>query len=473
MPSRIHYLTILICTCAVSIAQAQQFSGLSINNYSAVQQIPCNPAWVCRADGGTELHFFSASGLIGTNAYTLSKGWLTRTVTGAGGSTPVEDQDYVKDQLNGDKKYIWANADVLGPAISFRLRPNIFVGAYTRVRQVAGGGNLTKDALQFIGDRQHVALGIPAQVQKAGFTLHVFTETGVTYGAILKDDGYHRWRAGGTVKYLTGLAAGSVYADDIGIQLNDRDSAAQLNGTVSVKYSSGVRKLTGSDANNSISSWLNGGEKHSFGFDIGLQYEYHPDYNPNKETPYLFSIAASVTDVGGIWYRADTGSKTYSTKLNYVQILQSKPGSNGNTPGGNGGVAVSPDSVSKADSTFPFRVALPTAFRLNADLQLGDGFAFAADILLNLQSSKDGVYNPGYANTFCFTPRYETKHFMIGLPFCFVHHQQMTAGVVLRAGPVFIGSSSAISCAITNHVNALDGYMGVCMKFKHKGRTFY
>jgi hypothetical protein len=430
--------------------------------------MPYNPAWVCHADGGTELHLFSVSALMGTNAYTLSKGWLTRTVTGAGGSTPVEDQDYKKDAMNGYKKYVWANADVLGPAVSFRLRPNIFVGAYTRVRQVVSGGNLTSDALQFIGDRQQVTLGVPSNLHKAGLTLHAFAEIGVTYGAILKDDGYHRWRAGGTIKFLTGLAAGSVYAEDIGLQLDHPDSAAQINGSFAVKYSQGVRKLAGTDADNSIASWLNGGEKHSFGFDAGVQYEYHPDYNPNRETPYLFSIAASVTDVGGIWYRTDTGSRTYRLQVNDLALLRSKPGGN-NGPGSGSGPGVLPtDTTSKADSSFPFRVALPTAFRLNADVQLGDGFAFAADVLLNLQSSKDGVYNPGYANMFCFTPRYETKHFMIGLPFCFIRHQQMTVGAVLRAGPVFIGSSSIISCAITNHVNTLDGYAGVSLKFKNK-----
>jgi len=434
--------------------------------------MPYNPAWVCHSDGGTEFQLFSVSGLAGTNAYTLSKGWLTRTVTGQHTATPVEDQDYVKDPLKGYKKYIWGNADVLGPAVSFRLRPNIFIGLYTRARQLANGGNLTRDALSFIGDQQHVSFGQQVRLSKAGFTLHAFTEAGITYGAILKDNGYHRWHAGVTVKYLTGLAAASVYANDVDMQLEHLDSTARFKGDLSVKYSESLGRFTGKETSSKLSSWLDGGQKHSLGLDMGIQYEYHPDYSPNYETPYLFSFAASVTDIGGIWYRADTGSAMYELEPGNSVDLQYRSGGQPGTSGGGAGPVNTDTLVKKKENGGAFRVGMPTAFRFNADLQLGDGFALAANILINLQSTRRGIYNPGYANTFCLTPRYERKKWMIGIPFCFVRHQQMTVGAVIRTGPVFIGSASVITCAISNHVNTLDGYAGVSFTFKRRKQYY-
>jgi len=126
----------------------------------------------------------------------------------------------------------------------------------------------------------------------------------------------------------------------------------------------------------------------------------------------------------------------------------------------------------RKDSITSFRVGLPAAFRLNADVNLGNGFYWATDILLNLKGSKNGIYKPGYTSALTFTPRYERKWLMIALPFTLYNTRQVTAGVALRVGPLFAGSSSLISCAVSKHINTLDGYAGISFKFRRKQQSY-
>lgn len=449
--------------------RAQQFNGFSPAGQPTVQQMPYNPARVCGADDGMEINLFSAGVLLHTNAYSFYKDGVLQKLSGNG--TITEGEDYTKT-ISDNTKYLRGNVDVLGPAVSCRVRPNIFGGIYLRTRQLVNGGNLPATALSFIGDRSQAVTGQPVSLSKTGFTMHAFSEFGFTVGTVLKDDGYHRWHAGATVKYLIGTYAGSVYTGNTEMMLKTRDSIAYLKGDLSAKFSRNSDKATDHEVNNDMAAWFDPSGHRSLGLDLGVQYEYHPDYDPNHETPYLYRVSASITDIGSIKYDADTGSGMYDLHLknradwqysrrdyepNSLYLLR---------------LAEDTSMMRRKDSITSFRVGLPAAFRLNADVNLGNGFYWATDILLNLKGSKNGIYKPGYTSALTFTPRYERKWLMIALPFTLYNTRQVTAGVALRVGPLFAGSSSLISCAVSKHINTLDGYAGISFKFRRKQQSY-
>ena len=57
-------------------SSAQQFIGLNTTDYSAIQHMTTNPAWVNNSENGVEAMLFSVNALAGTNAYTLDKRFI-------------------------------------------------------------------------------------------------------------------------------------------------------------------------------------------------------------------------------------------------------------------------------------------------------------------------------------------------------------------------------------------------------------
>jgi hypothetical protein len=452
---------------AINSAKAQQFVGLSFNKYAAVQQMPYNPAWVNNAMNGTEIHLFSASALAGTNAYRFSKAFAGK---GFGGQA-IEGSDYFKD-VHTNKKHIWGNIDVLGPAISIAYKNNIHLGLYTRMRQVMRAGNLNNAAFQLIGDVGNAKFPDTAiRFENTGFTTSTFAEVGISVGKVLNNDFYHVLKAGVTVKYVMGFSAGSLFTGSTEVTKHTADSLNTVKGSVSVLYSSTERPYTDNDFSNDLGSWFNRSGKGSLGLDIGFQYEYHPNGDPNQETPYSYSIAASITDLGSVAYKADTGSGQYELQIKNKAMWQF----NRQPYEDNLGYfyRLSKDTMIKRSSeATSFRISLPTAFRLNTDWNIDGNIWVAASILLNLKGNNGDVYRPGYVNSFNITPRYEKDWLMVGFPVSYWGYQTMGLGFVFRAGPLFLGSSSIISTLLSREVRNADGYAGLVLKIK-KRNTYY
>lgn len=439
---------------------AQQFIGLNNTEYAAIQLMPTNPAWVANAKSGTELMLFSASGLAGNNAYGFSKKFIFNGFSGRA----TEGADYIRDpQIH--QKHLWANIDFNGPAVSFKYKEEHYIGAYTRVRQIVRGGNIASTELQLLGqETPETFYGAPVGFQKAGFSTHTFAEVGITYGRVLKNDYYNIVRAGVSLKYLMGFVAGSAYTNELEYTRENADSVS-VKGDLTALYTHNIGSFIDNNAQNDLTSWFQRAGRWGLGLDIGAQYEYHPTGNPNIATPYLFSISASITDLGSIGYVADTGSGTYKLAINNVDTGRLKKisyeGINEYM------MRMEADTLTGvSDKVQKFRVGLPTAFRMSADYNASDKLNFAVNILLNLRGNGRDVYRPAYVNYINLTPTFGGKVVKIGLPFTIMGYQTFAMGANIRVGPFYIGSTSALSMLLYKNIRNIDGYAGLVWKFK-------
>ena len=66
-----------------------------------------------------------------------------------------------------------------------------------------------------------------------------------------------------------------------------------------------------------------------------------------------------------------------------------------------------------------------------------------------------------YANQFTISPRYESKWLTVFSPISYTQFSGVQWGLGGRLGPVFIGSSGAISHLLDDKTRAFDMYMGV------------
>ncbi len=453
---------ISVLTLIPFVATGQQFIGADASFGPMVSRVPLNPAWVVTATDGTEINVSAISGLAGTNAYRFSKEY----VTGGFSGQAVEGSEYFKD-LRSANKHVWGNTDLIGPSFSVALNQNDAVGFYCRVREVMRGGNISNKAFQFIGDNTNIPLKDTVSFGNAGFTTHTFSEFGFSYGRLLKDDLYHIMRAGITVKYLIGMSAGSILTHSTKIVKTGVDTITKLDGDLRVIYSDNVQPFVDGDPSNDPNSWFERHGKKSLGLDLGFQYEYHPDGDPNKASAYLFSFSASITDIGSIKYQTqDSVSADYKLQIKKNAYWWQYRDDFSNADFFS---RLSQDTFVKKQAVIKtFKVGLPTALHLNLDWNLGNHVFMQLNTMLNLRANKGDVYNSGYVNYFNLTPRYEYKKLSFALPLTFIGYQTITLGAVVHVGPFFVGSSSILSTALYKQVNALDGYAGLSLKFKKK-----
>lgn len=470
------YLDILILVLCGYSTNAQQFIGNSLSTYTAIQNVPYNPAWVANAETeGAAVHLFSVSALAGSNAFKFNKKWILGGNSGKG----VENQDYVKD-LNPGHKYMWGNVDVLGPSVYFNLKNKYGIkdhniGIYTRYREIIRGGNFESSELKLIGDADNKLLDNQLfHFKNAGFTFQSFAEIGFTYGKVLRNDEFSILKAGATIKYVMGFSAGTLYLKDFTYNQKSADSIDVLQGNFTTAYTYNVNPYLDNSFGNDISAWFNRAGKGSLGLDIGVQYEYHPFGSINEKTPYLFSISASITDIGTVTYIADTGSGSYTAAISNQKLSGLNKLSNEDI-GFYFTRLVNDTLLNRTNELRKFHVGLPTAFRLSGDYNITDDFNMAVNILLNLRGSSNTVYNPGYVSYFNVSPSYGNEKFRVGIPLTYIGYKTAMLGTTVRCGPFYLGSASFISSILMPRfqIKNLDFYAGLSMTIPHKLRNYY
>lgn len=456
-------LVFIILTTTSASLFAQQFLGLDTRPQSHIQQMAYNPAWVTGAETGTEVMVFSFNVLAGTNAYSFDRDFII-----GGFNTEEYEGEFIQADYQPYQKHMWANVEINGPAFSMQYKDKHFIGLYTRGRQIYRAGNLRSTELRLLGTDTLPDLfyGPDIHFEKAGFTTHTFTEIGVTYGRVLQNDYYNIIRGGVSLKYMMGFVAGTIYTKNLDLVI-DSLGIPSLQGDLTMLYTHNISSFIDENAQNDLTSWFKRAGRAGLGLDIGAQYEYHPDGNPNRATPYVFSIAASLTDIGGIGYIADTGSAHYDINvknLDTADYLRRQY-----EPLTDYLLSLDVDSIlGNNEKREKFRMGLPTALRVNADYNVSEKFNFAMNILLNLRGNGGSRYRPAYVSYVNFTPTYRGKIFSAGLPVTVMGYQTLAAGLFFRVGPFYLGSSSALSSIMASRLKNIDVYTGLSLKFRKK-----
>lgn len=434
-------------------ANAQQFIGMSPLNYSAVHLLPANPAWVNNARTAPEVNLFAGNVLAGNNAYFVNASILSTL----NGGDAKEDRDF--GRLDGKRNVkAWANADVMGPAVSFTYKKQYQFGVYTRFRSIVNGGNVTKPNFDIVSNDKHPQFfNHTLTYENVGAVAHAFGEFGISAGKMLRDDDYIKIGVGANIKYLVGYAAINAYSNSITYQrLSDSLIFARGDATLLYTYNTSPGSMDPATR----------AGRGGLGLDIGFFYEFYGNMDPNITVPYKFSIAASITDIGSVGYVGDAGSGKYNitgtrAAINTVELQDNDKDEFYSFLGRLSEIGY----VRQTENAEKFRIGLPTAFRLNTDWNAGSKIYVSVNTLLNLKGNNGEVYNPGYASYLNITPRIDLKALKFGLPITFVKYRTMNLGAILYMGPLFIGSSSILTAATGQNVQNFDVYAGLGWKF--------
>jgi len=454
-------------------ANAQSFAGFHTSNYAGIYGVLNNPAAAAGSRYKWDVNIIGAD-VKGGNTYIS----FPKSVLFNQPDTFRRNRDYFLDTSASRRQYGWGMAEVLMPSVLYAIDERQALAFTWRIRGVANAGNVETGIANFFGLNYPNPrfTGRNYTVDYGSFFAHSWNELGLSYARIIKDDGVNRWKAGVTLKYLSGIAAGYAVVENATFVMNSRTDATIYSGTLKVAYNEQLDNWEDPDIRN-FKLFENPG----VGLDLGVIYEWRPGsdgfgsydsdaWNPEAEE-YKLRIGASVTDIGGVFYKkapinADLNLQTASINPDSVRYR--------NNEGWQRYYRRVKDYFTPMPTYDAFYMASPTALHLTGDYNIDGRFFVSANAVIGLFTGRSDV-SKNYAITqLQVTPRFDSRHFGAYMPFVLNRFGQVDAGVGFRAGPLIIGSASILSNLLRSRVNHADAFIAlrvVPIRFKGGGRS--
>ncbi len=446
---------------------AQDFPGFRSGNYNGVNGVFFNPASIADSRYRWDVNIFSLNTSVGNNQTSFKLKTIGDTFNGDSLSNKFIGQ-------NAGASSGIVNASIIGPSFMFNTDKRSAIAFTSRARVMMNATDIDgKLAGKIMDDFSENDPDLPYTInsdKNMRVSLNTWSEFGLSYARVLRDEGKHFLKGGITLKYLAGVANGYMNIANLKATINQDpvDFDPYLNNSGGrFELGLGGINLTDFDAGK-LTSFKSTG----VGADIGFIYEFRPDHekyrldsnnwrrNLNK---YKFRFGMALLDMGSIKYDRDmqrsgaydihiTGAeKLYLAQLSEVEADSLKSFFDNNpqyftaVAGGN---------------SKNYQVGLPASLQIDADYHFHQGFYINLSGQLSLVNTKNKPYNSQYYSSFSLVPRYEGRAFGIYLPVSYNKLTNLNAGLSLRSGPFFIGSGSILT-AIMSHSKQADIFMGL------------
>ena len=436
-------LLVVFTVLISSFAFAQEFSGLSTENYGGINRAIYNPATMADSRFVLDVATSGMNVEYGSDYYRLSYFNALMDKLKHPGNKILDFPDRILYPDNHNQ--FWYNKELLGPSGFFNINDKNSVGLITRIRQLTNFNNIAGEMY----DMYRTNTFDPTQsfsVDKASYTRNTFFEVGIPYSRVMIDKKKRFLKAGITVKYLRGIENEFFHTDGMSYTYDATNNDADLAGNVSYgKYND-----TG---------------KSGIGLDLGVEYEYRPNARKYKdgefhkhENKYKYRVGVSITDIGSIAYPS-IAHKT--VKLDSLAVPLNNFGNNGiqmNTLD----AIYNPDP----DLSGKMRVGLPTAFRADFDYHLKKRFYVNYRTVLSLRRAS-ALNKNRTVSYMMLTPRYEAPKFATYIPVSFNQYGTTQVGWGIR-WKNFIAGSSTIFTSILAKDKRADFYVAAKISILQK-----
>ncbi len=498
MKRQLGMLLLLLAFAGSSKAQYQL--GLVSSNYSGTNAIFLNPSNT--VDSRFKLYINAVSfGLHFSNDY-LS--WNApyhpfATIPGlnslykidpsyktASGDPDFKDA-YIKENVNGELKNIFIQNDVklLNTLININANNAIAIGI--RQRSMMQMTDISEPFARFVrwGFKTNSPpflsgeLDSAAPYQNNSFNVNVLsmTEFSFSYGRVVMNDKENFLKAGITGKYFLPQYAFYIRNENTGATVYNDDSFDILNTNFEYGYTNDKYYT---DGNAPFGTGLGSG----FGVDIGVTYEYRPDYKKYEYTmdnkkrqdesknKYLFKVGASLNDIGRVTLRNDDYVRANKLEdkafVNINQIEVDSLFDQFSDYGFFGALdSVVDNQIGLASQTNRFTMALPAHLALTADWNVHGNFYLNATYIQTLRS-RDVNGLRGFASL-SFTPRYESRWFDFAVPIQITQDfSRVRMGAYLRGGPFWLGTDNLNSIVSKKEISGADIYLGLSIPIHRK-----
>lgn len=443
------FLILLFLISGLTIT-AQSYTGYFHDNYAGVQSVLFNPASIADSRFKTDINLFSVSGTVGNDLY------------------GVKFFDVFKNgyDIDSEAKITPSNAnnarinfDIMGPSFMFNIAPKHTLAVFTRARSITNLRDINGNLIDQVKDGLDESSDFNLNAGNAKGASNSWGELGISYAAVLYQHNQHFLKGGLTAKYLQGGVNGYIQGKDVNLTyventLDPKAGALISNGEITIGASQDF------EANE---DYKFDADSRGFGFDLGLVYEWRPDYadydlNNAKPTDnnfrdlnkYKVRFGLSVTDIGSIDYK---NKKQDTYDVNGIVTQQMIDDADNLYDFLN-------DNYTKTSTSKGAKTNLPTALHADVDWNMYKKFYLNLNGDINVVSTnKLNAY--GIADRVSLTPRYESRWFSFYVPMTWMEYSGMQVGSGIRLGAFFVGSGSVLSNVVSKESKGADFHVGM------------
>lgn len=450
-------LAALLLPCLPFCLTAQYNFGIGNGNYSGIQGAQINPGITAGSPLQWEANVVSLDVLYDNTFIYTPRGSVPPLGFGSLVKGIINNQHYNTryDPDNPNKLYQFTlSAEALGPSFRMNIGSGQSIGLTTAVRGYANmrdlPGTTAQNAFAYL--MQSDLWNRPLSDHSSRVNGMGWLQYGIDYSAILYDDGTDRLKAGIGLNYLQGIVAAYVKNTDLNYKLTD---TANLQFT----HSSVDYGRTDYDSYRRIGSYGDLNHGYGFGADLGVVFMHKDD--PHSPAPYRYRLGLSVMDIGGIDFDRNAAAFHLQTDTaNFSAWRQVHLTSNAAVDRTLSAIFYNGDST-KSQTAGHFKMALPTALSVQADLMVVDDFFLNATIVKGLgHGDNPGVIQP---DLYSITPRLEHPLWDASLPLSLIYygHWRPRIGVAVRIGYFFFGGDAPASSLGLSDIQSADVYAGI------------
>lgn len=496
----------LIAAIACSfVSFSQNYLGVQSSNYAGVMGTDVQPASFVDGRFKVDINLASFNFGLWTNALyfdskDMPKWWgksfrqdvLTTsnggTTTGyvPGGTNPnndwiVPDSTFADryivrnyDSLNTTKRvglYNNIQVDVLN--FMFHINPKIAIGFAGKLRSITNVDDIDPKLAALAENDLDITSLWNQRFDEGIVNVNHMTwmEYGLIYNQVIKDDGEHFMKAGGKIKWLSGLSAAYLHTDNFSYNLLNGDSSQALTGDFEYGYS---RNLD--DLGNGGSPKLNN-SKFGLGLDLGFVYEWRPDWKDYKydmdgetnlwrrdQEKYKIRAGISILDIGGMKF--EKGAITSDFSVNSTTIFDLTTFDQATSFGSFDSIV---DSLTNApgngwtansDNKTTFFMNTPTALGLQFDYHIWKHFYVNASGMINLVPKRN-ANRVHVANQVVVTPSFDHSWFGVHLPLSYNQYSGFKSGLGVRMGPLTAGITDFRTLFAFGKIKGAEVYAGL------------
>lgn len=462
---------------------AQNFLPTLSDNYMGANQVMLQPAAIVDSRTMVDVNIIGVSNEVINNMVRFESKGIFKVKALFTDPDWWNDYTYAVDE-NGKNKSLFVDQTLLGPSFMAAIGNKHAVGFTYKVRSIMNAENISEPLArsmyyEFEDSDQWNQWHYNEDIRAVH---HMYADYGLSYATEVLNRKAHYLKAGLTVKLVQGLGAAYMQADDLYYYLYKPEEDPGLDADYASWNSPAVNfGVSGNwgTIDNSGDFSFDGWEyvfvaKPSFGFDLGVVYEFRPKYKDFRYTmngnydlerrdcnKYLLRVGVSVLDLGRLRYEKEYQSADFSAQ--FTQNYTTEPDPLGITNWmylddvelGTPPYALLADTLQnryEGGSTSPlsgneneFKIKLPTAISLQFDVRLLEGFYVNLTTFTSLYKESKPVPAARYASNYSVTPRYERKWFGVSLPVTYNPYGKVDVGLGLRAAFLYLGVNNVFS----------------------------
>ncbi len=463
---------------------SQNYLGITQSNYAGVMGLDVQPASFVDSRFKFDMNLASFDFNFYQNAFAFDTKdmpkWWNKSFSPQYNAWTQPDSTffdrYMIRQFDENSKKnigIYNNIQVDLLNFAFHINRNIAIGFTIKARSILNVDNIDPT----LGVLAQEGLDYPslwnAQFNNQLLTMNQMSwlQYGINYGQIIKQDGEHFMKAGGTLKFNSGITSAYLYTDNFDYNLFNKDTSMYLKGDFEYGYSENLDPFISGDSKEIPFST----SKLGLGLDLGFVYEWRPDWKEYKydmdgktnlwrrsQEKYKIRAGASILDIGGMKFTKGGFSQDFSVNTSNLFNLRVFDKAKG---------LASFDSVidslilndagwSAGSGKKTYYMNTPTALSLQLDYHIWKWFYVNATGMINLVSKKD-AHKVHIANQISLTPSFDYAWFGFGIPMSMNRYSGFKAGIATRLGPVTVGVTDFRTLFATGKVRGGEFYFGL------------